>query len=102
MWKHNIYDITILLVSASCSRGQGENYAGTIAVTENGDPCQRWDINTPHENNHKQISKYPGAISLAEIKNYCRNPSESVRPWCYTTNEDVRWDYCSIPCCFGK
>merc|ERR1719213_985813 len=33
--------------------------------------------------------------------NYCRNPDvESKGVWCYTTDSDVRWEFCSqIPDC---
>ena len=27
-------------------------------------------------------------------KNYCRNPTLSGTIWCYTTNEDARWEFC--------
>lgn len=32
-------------------------------------------------------------------KNYCRNPDGESSPWCYTTNPNQRWEYCSIPSC---
>ena len=32
--------------------------------------------------------------------NFCRNPGEKGdRPWCFTTDRDVRWEYCSISEC---
>ena len=32
--------------------------------------------------------------------NYCRNPEgRGERPWCYTTDPEVRWEYCSVPAC---
>ncbi len=35
--------------------------------------------------------------------NYCRNPDNGPGgPWCYTTDEDVRWEYCGIVTCPGK
>ena len=31
---------------------------------------------------------------------YCRNPDgRGESPWCYTTNPEVRWEYCDIPAC---
>ncbi|RXN11781.1 skeletal receptor tyrosine kinase-like protein [Labeo rohita] len=37
---------------------------------------------------------------LRNAENYCRNPGgESDRPWCYTTNPNVRWEYCLVPKC---
>ncbi|KAB0404656.1 hypothetical protein E2I00_017569 [Balaenoptera physalus] len=32
-------------------------------------------------------------------ENYCRNPDGETGPWCYTTNSEVRWEYCTIPSC---
>ena len=32
--------------------------------------------------------------------NYCRNPEgRGTKPWCYTTDPQVRWEYCDIPVC---
>ena len=38
-----------------------------------------------------------GDLGLA--KNFCRNPDGEVKPWCYTTSEEVRWDLCDVPYC---
>ena len=32
--------------------------------------------------------------------NYCRNPGEKgERPWCFTINRSIRWEYCDVPHC---
>ena len=32
--------------------------------------------------------------------NYCRNPGEKgERPWCFTINRTIRWEYCDVPHC---
>ncbi|TRY83075.1 hypothetical protein DNTS_013537 [Danionella cerebrum] len=37
---------------------------------------------------------------LRNAENFCRNPGgESDRPWCYTTNPNIRWEYCALPKC---
>ncbi len=34
--------------------------------------------------------------------NFCRNPSgQWERPWCYSDNSDVDWEFCDVPLC-GK
>ncbi len=31
--------------------------------------------------------------------NYCRNPNNDVRPWCYTMDKNTPWEYCNISVC---
>lgn len=33
--------------------------------------------------------------------NYCRNPDNRLRPWCYTMDPKTKWEYCNITVC-GK
>ena len=33
--------------------------------------------------------------------NYCRDPDGTGYPWCYTTEQGVRWEGCSVPDCDG-
>ena len=37
------------------------------------------------------------------VANYCRlgGWTKGLRPWCYTMEEDTKWDYCDIPNCQG-
>ncbi|XP_072493804.1 plasminogen isoform X2 [Notamacropus eugenii] len=78
-----------------CLKGRGENYRGKIAVTKSGHTCQRWNKQTPHKHN-RTPENFP-CRGLDE--NYCRNPDGELEPWCYTTNPDVRQEYCAIPSC---
>lgn len=41
---------------------------------------------------------------LIDAENYCRNPGgENERPWCYTKDPAVTWEYCSVfPCGDGR
>ncbi|XP_019628305.1 PREDICTED: uncharacterized protein LOC109472881 isoform X1 [Branchiostoma belcheri] len=76
---------------------EGTSYRGTIQHTKSGLTCQRWDTSFPHE--HEYLEKYPNS-GLDE--NYCRNPDgqpDAERPWCYTIDPDVRWEYCDIQEC---
>lgn len=81
----------------SCYSGHGRGYNGTINVTRGGLPCQRWDINYPHQH----LLGYEDYPEIDGGHNYCRNPGErGDRPWCFTTDPEHRWDYCNIPeCC---
>ncbi|XP_007457640.1 PREDICTED: plasminogen-like isoform X5 [Lipotes vexillifer] len=78
-----------------CLKGRGESYRGTVAVTVSGHTCQRWREQTPHKHN-RTPENFP-CKNLEE--NYCRNPDGETGPWCYTTNSEVRWEYCTIPSC---
>ena len=45
--------VIVLSASAMCLTGGQDSrlYAGTVSVTENGRPCQRWDSQAPHTHN---------------------------------------------------
>ncbi|XP_064913636.1 plasminogen isoform X2 [Columba livia] len=84
-------------LGSQCLSGKGEDYRGRIAITESGNTCQHWNTQFPHR--HGWIpDRYP-CKGLEE--NYCRNPDGEKRPWCYTINSSVRWEYCAIPRCDG-
>ncbi|KAA0708338.1 Plasminogen [Triplophysa tibetana] len=74
---------------------KGEDYRGKISITESGHICQRWDSQTARQFGY-DISLLPQK-NLEE--NYCRNPSESPRPWCFTTDPNKYFEFCSIPRC---
>uniref|UniRef100_A0A8C0ATJ1 Plasminogen n=1 Tax=Buteo japonicus TaxID=224669 RepID=A0A8C0ATJ1_9AVES len=80
-----------------CLSGRGDDYRGTISVTESGNTCQHWSSQSPHR--HARTPENYPCKSLEE--NYCRNPDGEKMPWCYTTNRTARWEYCSIPSCDG-
>jgi len=71
----------------------GEDYRGTKSVTLSGNTCQKWAKQKPHTH------EYPPEDYPELEENYCRNPSGSEGgPWCYTTESDIRWEYCLTPC----
>ncbi|KAI8505489.1 hypothetical protein Bbelb_166780, partial [Branchiostoma belcheri] len=73
---------------------KGRSYAGDI--NRAGDRlCQRWDSQSPHIHPHTPQA-HPDA-GLEE--NFCRNPDNKERPWCYTTDATQRWDYCNVTEC---
>ncbi|XP_035662897.1 protein SpAN-like isoform X1 [Branchiostoma floridae] len=82
-------------VSIGCTVGTGESYRGRLAKTASGRTCQRWDAQTPHQHS-RTPANYPN-FGLEE--NFCRNPDGEPSPWCYTTDQSVRWELCEIPTC---
>ncbi|NWX11805.1 PLMN protein, partial [Aegotheles bennettii] len=82
-------------LGSQCLSGKGEDYRGRIAITESGNACQRWNTQFPHK--HGWIPDRHPCKGLEE--NYCRNPDGEKRPWCYTINSSIRWEYCAIPRC---
>lgn len=81
-----------------CYAGMGRWYNGTVNRTSSGLACQAWSDNSPQEH-----ERSPGVFpELQGGENYCRNPgNEEERPWCYTMDPRVRWEFCDIPKC-GK
>lgn len=77
-----------------CSRGDGQSYAGDMIVTTSGRVCQEWASQSPHTH----PLDHPSLLHLAERD--CRNPGGvGERPWCYTSEEEERWEYCDVPQC---
>ncbi|XP_078700891.1 uncharacterized protein LOC144927377 [Branchiostoma floridae x Branchiostoma belcheri] len=76
------------------TKDKGRSYAGRMNRT--GDRlCQRWDSQSPHSHPHTPQA-HPDA-GLEE--NFCRNPGNKDRPWCYTTDGTETWDYCDVTEC---
>ncbi|KAI8494104.1 hypothetical protein Bbelb_284510 [Branchiostoma belcheri] len=83
-----------LPTSCFFTKDKGRSYAGRI--NRAGDRvCQRWDSQSPHTHPHTPQT-HPDA-GLEE--NFCRNPDNKERPWCYTTDESQTWDYCNVTEC---
>lgn len=79
-----------------CYTGNGYEYRGTIARTENGYNCQNWLSDFPHPHGYHHG---PGIGD----HNYGRNPANNEKaPWCFTTNLFKRWDYIAPPKCDRK
>ncbi|XP_048771441.2 uncharacterized protein LOC125677425 [Ostrea edulis] len=72
----------------------GKEYEGTHDHTKGGITCQAWSANEPHV----PSSKY---AYLATELNYCRIADEPA-PWCYTTDNKTRWDWCDVPYCISN
>ncbi|RXN07461.1 plasminogen-like protein [Labeo rohita] len=84
-----------ILPEVTCATGEGSSYRGTIAVTVSGKTCQEWSSQSPQKHS-RTPENYP---CKGLDKNYCRNPDNERSPWCYTTDPETRWEYCSVPSC---
>ena len=83
-----------------CQEGDplGTTYIGSVNVTIGGRTCQNWAATEPHEPTWTDVGKV--GETQAGDHNYCRNPSQYPGGvWCYTTDPDVRAEYCSLPIC---
>ena len=79
-----------------CEEVRQKDYRGEISTTITGRTCQRWDEQAPQS--HSRTRKNYPTANLVE--NYCRNPdNEPGGAWCYTTDENKRWEYCGVPVC---
>ncbi len=83
--------------TGDCMRDDGRGYSGNEYRTESGYICQSWNKQTPHR--HPMLPElYRTDLDQAHFS--CRNPGGiGNRPWCYTNNPSVRWEYCSISKC---
>lgn len=84
-----------IIPEVTCATGEGGAYRGTIAVTQSGKTCQSWSAQTPQKHN-KTPDNYP---CKGLDNNYCRNPDNERMPWCYTTDPEIRWEYCKVKSC---
>ncbi|KAH3862789.1 hypothetical protein DPMN_025763 [Dreissena polymorpha] len=76
-------------------------YIGKVSHTEKGFHCQAWSSDSPHAHKYHGGSMFPdGTVEAAD--NFCRSPDNDTQPWCYTTDPETRWDYCSVPKCKRK
>ncbi|CAH1786992.1 unnamed protein product, partial [Owenia fusiformis] len=92
-------DASFRIVQECKDSMQGRDYTGKVAQTKYGLLCQRWDAQTPHSHGKTDPNNFPD-LTLSDANNYCRNPDgEPGGPWCYTTDPEVRWQYCDIPYC---
>ena len=66
-------------------------YRGETSRTRSGKTCQKWTSQHPHKHSQTPLKKPDKGLG---DHNYCRNPDNELGPWCYTTDPDVRWEYC--------
>ena len=78
-----------------CQEGNplGASYSGNMNHTISGRTCQAWSAQEPHQHENAGVGEH----------NHCRNPDgDSGGVWCFTSDNDKRWEYCSLPICAPK
>ncbi|NXU83203.1 TPA protein, partial [Xiphorhynchus elegans] len=82
-----------------CYSDAGVTYRGTWSVTESGTECLNWNSNDLMDWTYTGQRKDAAELGLGN-HNYCRNPDEDSRPWCYIYKEGkYTWEHCSVPSC---
>ncbi|XP_069125491.1 LOW QUALITY PROTEIN: uncharacterized protein [Argopecten irradians] len=75
-----------------CYEGNGAGYRGNMDLTVRGSPCQNWTVSdriNPQTHPNKGLGAH----------NFCRNPDNEVRPWCWVDADKVQFGYCPLfPC----
>ncbi|XP_073338179.1 urokinase-type plasminogen activator-like isoform X2 [Pagrus major] len=77
-------------VKQMCLSGDGSTYRGYVSETANGRSCLRWTRFT-----------YPwGPSQGLGDHNYCRNPDQSLMPWCQVRRgRRIVREFCDVPRC---
>ncbi|XP_023194565.1 muscle, skeletal receptor tyrosine-protein kinase [Xiphophorus maculatus] len=83
-------------ITTTCYDGRGRFYQGSVNITRSGIQCQPWNKQVPHQH-RLSVDVIP---ELMNSNNHCRNPGGiSDKPWCYTSDPNIRWEYCAVPQC---
>jgi hypothetical protein len=83
----HIYNFTSSDIDCINGLNNGINYEGTVNTTATGSPCIAW--NNKHNNN----------VNYHANHNYCRNPDNSTKPWCYADITGYPRQECDITYC---
>ena len=89
-------------VSACLEELKTSPYSGTVSVTNQGQPCQAWSSQIPHNHTDNKDGIFPLDGSVKKARNYCRDLSGSGKPGCYTTDPLIVWGFCHLRICNGK
>uniref|UniRef100_UPI0037E7EC9B plasminogen activator, urokinase a n=1 Tax=Semicossyphus pulcher TaxID=241346 RepID=UPI0037E7EC9B len=73
-----------------CRSGDGSSYRGSVSQSAKGRKCLNWNWFTSPRGASKGLGDH----------NYCRNPDQSLMPWCRVRREGrIVRDFCDIPRC---
>lgn len=83
----------------TCFKDKGITYRGTWSTAESGAECVNWNSSVLALKPYS--GRRPDAIKLGlGNHNYCRNPDQDVKPWCYVFKAGKYTpEFCSTPAC---
>ncbi|XP_063031474.1 tissue-type plasminogen activator isoform X2 [Melospiza melodia melodia] len=82
-----------------CYKDTGVTYRGTWSTTESGAECLNWNSDGLVNRRYSGHREDAAELGLGN-HNYCRNPDEDSRPWCYIYKGGrYTWEHCSVPSC---
>ena len=91
--------VCIIALSGCLDFLPSTQYRGNLSTTANGRKCQAWSSSWPHDHDFHTDSLFQVDGSLKAAENYCRDPSNKGRIWCFTTDPDVTWEFCNFHAC---
>ncbi|CAC5361940.1 unnamed protein product [Mytilus coruscus] len=93
----SLFDVAKSVSECYTTTSSGAGYKGKNTCTVAGRICQRWDRDYPQ----KRHQDHKPQNSQDLHSNFCRDPGPSYeyKPWCYTTDPNVRWENCHVPLC---
>ncbi|KAG8000074.1 Salivary plasminogen activator gamma, partial [Nibea albiflora] len=76
--------------NGDCLSGDGSSYRGSVSKSARNRRCLNWNL-----------FSYPqGASMELGNHNYCRNPNQSLKPWCRVRiGKRIVREFCHIPPC---
>ncbi|XP_070544790.1 plasminogen-like isoform X2 [Ptychodera flava] len=99
-FRGNPYDFYRRQFEENCYNGNGDAYRGEVSITTDGGSCANWDS----VSGLVAVTAETFPNSGLGDHNYCRNPDNDRKPWCYVMNDDdelTGFEYCAIRPCEG-
>jgi hypothetical protein len=91
-----LYVNVILTILECFYANQSQKYAGFVHVDKENKTCHSWTNYVKHTGDTKV--NFPNN-SVADAKNYCRDPKNSGKPQCYN---GINLKECDVPQCPRK